>query len=61
MGVRINNSLAKVKAVRGAYFDWDEEHGGQGDVGFIAEEVGKVLPEIVVDEPNGIDVHGIDY
>ena len=43
------------------YFTWDEEHGGQHDVGMIAEEVGKVLPEIVVYEENGIDADGMDY
>lgn len=43
------------------YFDWDEEHGGHHDVGMIAEEVGKVLPEIVVYEENGIDADGMDY
>ncbi len=47
--------------LRGVYFDWDEEHGGQHDVGMIAEEVGKVLPEIVVYEENGIDADGMDY
>ncbi len=27
----------------------------------IAEEVGKVLPEIVVYEANGVDANGMDY
>ena len=31
------------------------------DVGMIAEEVGKVLPEIVSYEENGIDATGMDY
>jgi hypothetical protein len=47
--------------LRGVYFDWDEEHGAKHDVGCIAEEVAKVLPEIVVFEENGTDVHGMDY
>ena len=34
---------------------------GAHDVGFIAEEVGEVLPEIVVYEENGIDAVGLDY
>ena len=50
-----------IKAIRGVYFDWNEEHGGIHDVGFIAEEVGKVLPEIVVYEGNGVDASGLDY
>ena len=43
------------------YFDWDEKHGDRHDVGFIAEEIGEVLPEIVVYEANGIDATGMDY
>jgi hypothetical protein len=47
--------------LRGVYFNWDAEHGGQHDVGMIAEEVGQVLPEIVEYEENGIDATGMDY
>ncbi len=57
----IDNPLQKLSEIRGVYFDWDENHGGQHDVGCIAEEVGKVLPEIVVFEENGIDANGMDY
>jgi hypothetical protein len=53
--------LEMVAHVRGVYFDWDAEHGGHHDVGMIAEEVGKVLPEIVIYEENGIDAKGMDY
>ena len=59
--IEIDNPLEKLEELRGVYFDWDEEHGGQHDVGCIAEEVGKVLPEIVVYEENGIDADGMDY
>lgn len=59
--VEINNPLKKLAEIRGVYFDWDEEHGSGHDVGCIAEEVGKVLPEIVVYEENGIDADGMDY
>jgi hypothetical protein len=57
----INDPLAMLAAMRGVYFDWDAEHGGHHDVGMIAEEVGKVLPEIVTYEDNGIDASGMDY
>ena len=57
----IANPLEMVKALRGVYFDWNAEHGGIHDIGFIAEEVGKVLPEIVVYEENGVDASGLDY
>jgi len=43
------------------YFDWDNEHGGQHDIGMIAEEVGAVMPEIVNYEENGVDAIGMDY
>lgn len=59
--VEIDNPLEILAELRGVYFDWDEEHGGGHDVGMIAEEVGKVLPEIVVYEENGIDADGMDY
>ncbi len=57
----IPDPLGMVKALRGVYFDWDEAHGGKHDVGMIAEEVGKVLPEIVAFETNGTDAIGLDY
>jgi len=57
----IDHPVEKVMAIRGIYFDWDQEHGGNHDVGMIAEEVGKVLPEIVVYEENGVDASGLDY
>lgn len=57
----IDQPLEKIAQLRGVYFDWDEDHGGHHDVGMIAEEVGAVLPEIVIYEKNGIDAHGMDY
>ena len=57
----IDNALDKVLAIRGVYFDWDEEHGGQHDMGFIAEEVGEQIPEIVSYEKDGQYATGIDY
>jgi hypothetical protein len=57
----IDHPLNKIAALRGVYYTWDTAHGGQHDVGFIAEEVGEVLPEIVAYEENGIDAKGLDY
>jgi trimeric autotransporter adhesin len=57
----IPDPIGKIKAIRGVFFDWDEAHGGKHNVGMIAEEVGKVLPEIVDYEENGIDAIGMDY
>jgi hypothetical protein len=57
----IDHPLEKIANLRGVYFTWDEAHGGQHDLGFIAEEVGTVLPEIVAYEENGTDAIGMDY
>jgi hypothetical protein len=57
----IDEPLEKIMQLRGVYFNWDDKHGGQHDVGMIAEEVGKILPEIVVYEPNNIYTSGMDY
>lgn len=57
----IDDPLGKVLRLRGVYFNWDAEHGGEHDVGMVAEEVGEVLPEIVGYEENGIDATGMDY
>ena len=57
----IPDALDKVLNIRGVYFDWDEEHGGQHDMGFIAEEVGEQIPEIVSYEVDGEYATGMDY
>ena len=57
----IDNALSKVLTMRGVYFDWDSAHGGQHGMGMIAEEVGKVVPEVVAYEANGVDATGMDY
>jgi hypothetical protein len=56
---RIRDPLAIVSRLHGVRFDWKKD--GKHDVGLIAEEVGKVLPEIVTWEPNGRDARGLDY
>jgi len=59
--VNIDHPLTKLASLRGVYYTWDQAHGGHHDMGMIAEEVGKVLPEIVAYEDNGIDAKGLDY
>ncbi|MDD5528297.1 MAG: tail fiber domain-containing protein [Patescibacteria group bacterium] len=59
--VPIGNALEKVMNMRGVYFNWDAAHGGGHDMGMIAEEVGKQVPEIVSYEANGVDATGMDY
>ena len=58
--VEIDNALEKVKQIRGVEYDWTEQyleeyaHVPKHDVGVIAQEVEKVLPEIVAERDNGI-------
>jgi hypothetical protein len=54
-------ALAKVLNLRGVYFDWDQAHGGKQDMGMIAEDTGKVVPEVVTYEQDGINAIGMDY
>ncbi len=57
----IDSALEMVMQMRGVYFDWDADHGGDHDMGFVAEEVGQHVPEIVVYEKNGKYASGMDY
>ena len=57
----IKDALEKVNAIQGVEFDWKKENGGAHDLGFIAEEIGKVLPEIVTYEANGIEAAAVNY
>jgi hypothetical protein len=52
----ISSSLDKIKQISGVEFDWipDIKHGYEGhDVGVIAQELEKVLPEVVTIRDNG--------
>ena len=51
----IDDPLGKVLNLRGVYFDWKKEKGGSHGMGMIAEEVEKVIPELVQyeDDANG--------
>jgi len=55
----IDRAMDKVQQLRGVTFDWKD--GGRHDMGMIAEEVGKVVPEVVDYEVNGTDATSIDY
>jgi len=58
----IRNALGIVEKLEGLRFTWDKEHGGLPGVGFIAEEVYKYLPEIVVMDPTAPGyADGMDY
>jgi len=55
----LQNALSKVEQLRGVTYDLKDS--GKHEIGVIAEEVGKVLPEVVSYEENGKDARGVDY
>ena len=55
----LQGALGKVQKLRGVEYTYTAN--GHHDVGMIAEEVGKVVPEVVSYEPDGKDARGIDY
>lgn len=50
-----SNPLADLAVLRGVRFEWLEEHptGGESSVGVIAQEVQPVVPEAVIQRPDG--------
>jgi hypothetical protein len=55
----MNDPIETAKKLRGVEFTWKES--GHKDFGFIAEEVGKVLPQLVSYEADGKSAIGMDY
>ena len=61
------NALDKVKALRGVYFNWDQQNfpdknfGEQDELGFIAQEVEKVVPEIVTKDKTKEAYRSVKY
>jgi hypothetical protein len=55
----LQGSLDKVMRLNGVSYDWKEN--GKHDIGLIAEDVGKVVPEVVAYEDNGVDAKSVDY
>lgn len=52
--VNIPDSLKKLTQINGVYFNWKDRPENQGlDVGVIAQDVEKILPEIVTTRTNG--------
>lgn len=54
----IINPIETVKLLQGVTYNWIES--GKGDIGFIAEEVEKVLPVLVAKDEDGV-VQGMNY
>jgi hypothetical protein len=55
----IDRALEKVMQLNGVSYEWIEN--GKHDIGFIAEDVGQVIPEVVAYEENGVDAKSVDY
>ena len=56
--------MEDVLKMRGVEFNWKEKLNGKHDIGFIAQEVREIVPELVseVEGLNGEDSHlAVDY
>ncbi len=58
----IDNALEKILSLNGVYYNWKPSYGGAADLGFIAEEVGSVIPVAVDWDPdNPTYANGLSY
>lgn len=55
----IDHAMDKVRSLRGVSFDWTDQ--AKHDIGMVAEEVGRVVPEVVDYEANGTDASALAY
>lgn len=55
----IQNALEKVLALSGVEFDWKKS--GKTNIGFIAQDVEEVLPEVVNTSPIGEELKSVSY
>ena len=56
---KLEDPIKVIQSLEGVSYDW--KNSGRNDFGFIAEDVGEILPGIVQWEDNGKDATGIDY
>jgi hypothetical protein len=57
----IRDPLTTIMKLQGVTYTWKPEQGGKPDMGFIAEEVAQVLPELVTMDKDGVHAKGMDY
>ena len=63
----VENALDKVKSLSGVYFNWDQEafptkeFSDKTELGFIAQEVEKVLPEVVTKDKTSEEYRSVKY
>lgn len=58
--VPLDDALASIERLEGVRFDWNADRGGAPSIGFIAEDVAEVFPELVSREADG-RVKGLAY
>lgn len=51
-------ALNKVEQLRGVSYNWKDENKPENRVGFIAQEVEKIIPEVVFTRPDGMKAIG---
>ena len=56
---KLQNPIKIIQSLEGVSYEWKKS--GAKDFGFIAEDVGQIIPGIVQWEDNGKDATGIDY
>lgn len=63
----VENALDKVKSLRGVYFNWNQkafptkDFSDKTELGFIAQEVEKVLPEVVMKDKTAEEYRSVKY
>jgi hypothetical protein len=63
----VTNVLDKIKALRGVYFNWNQneypekQFGSNVELGFIAQEVEKIVPEIVTKDKTKEEYRSVKY
>ncbi len=57
----LSGALESVKRMQGVEFDWKKDYGGKHDIGFIAEDVGNVVPALVEWEVAGKTASALKY
>lgn len=58
----VTNALAKVLALKGVYYNWIENPTGEKRIGFIAQDVQKIVPELAFVNNNSHEKYlGVHY
>jgi hypothetical protein len=58
--VPLDDALDRIQRLQGVRFNWKPELGGEASIGFIAEDVAEVLPELVSRRQDG-SASGLSY